>query len=218
MREFLIVGLGRFGSVLAQTLYDMGHEVVGVDIDEDAVERVMSHVTHAVVLDATEEGPLQKLGVGNFDHVVITLGSSLEASILATVVAKSAGAKNVIAKAISPLSARVLASVGADEVVQPEHDMGVRLARQLDAPDIMDSFALGANHGVVEIEIHGKLCGTLHDLELPKKFGVQVIAVTRLGKLEVTPSADFEVLEGDRIVVIGANEDIDKLRDFVAET
>ena len=215
MREFLIIGLGRFGSVLAQTLYDLGHEVVGVDVAEDAVARVMNHVTHAVVLDATDEVALHKLGVGSFDHVVITIGSSLEASVLAAVVAKTAGAKNVIAKATSPLSARVLSSVGADEVVQPEHDMGVRLAKQLDAPDIMDSFALGANHGVVELETHG-LSGTLNELKLPKRFGIQVIAVTRLNRLEIIPSADFELLDGDRVLVLGANEDIDKLRKFVA--
>lgn len=218
MREFLIIGLGRFGSGLAETLYGMGQEVVAVDISEDAVTRVMTHVTHAVILDATDELALKKLGVNNFDHVIVAIGSNLEAAILATVVVKTAGAKNVISKADSQLSARVLASVGADEVVRPEHDMGVRLAQQLVAPSIMDSFRLGSKHSVVEIESRGKLRGKLAKLQLPGRFGVQVIAVTRLDQLEVSPGADFELLEGDRIVVIGANEDIDALRDYLAKS
>lgn len=216
MREFLVVGAGRFGTALAETLYDKGHNVVVVDMDEDAVSRIMNRVTHAAILDATDEIALKKIGVGNFDHVIIAIGSSLEASILATVLAKSAGAKHVICKANSQLSAKVLASVGADEVIRPEHDMGVRLAQQLIAPSIMDSFHLGSHHSVVEIESKGKLCGKLEDLRLPNRYGVQVIAVNQGNKLEVSPSADFEIFEGDRIVLIGSNENIEKLRMYLA--
>ncbi|MCA9836340.1 MAG: TrkA family potassium uptake protein [Trueperaceae bacterium] len=217
MREFLIVGAGRFGSAVAETLYDKGHDVVVVDMNEEAVARIMNHVTHAAILDATDEVALKKLGVGNFDHVVIAIGSSLEASILATVLAKSAGAKHVISKANSQLSAKVLASVGADEVIRPEHDMGVRLAQQLIAPSIMDSFHLGSHHSVVEIEIGDSLSGRLADLKLPHKFGVQIIAVNQGNKLEVSPGADFQILQGDRIVVIGSNENIEKFRMFITD-
>ena len=196
----------------------MGHEVVGVDVAEDAAAKVMNRVTHAVILDASDEAALTKLDAANFEHVIIAIGTSLEASILATVAAKSVGAKNVIAKADSPLSARVLSSVGADEVVQPELEMGVRLARQLDAPNIMESFQMGANHSLVEIETEGKLCGPLRELKLPDRFGVQIVAVARAGGLEVSPGAEFELLEGDRIVVIGTNEDVAKLRSFVGGT
>ena len=211
-QQFLIIGVGRFGSAVAQTLYDLGQEVVVVDENEDALQDVMNSVTHAALLDATDEAALARLGVNSFDYVVVAIGGNLEASILATVAAKSGGARHVICKVNSQLAARVLASVGADEVVRPEHDMGTRLARQLVSPDIVDAFNLGENHGVIELEAQTNLCGRLADLRLPNRFGVQVIAVNRESQLQVTPGADFVLEPGDHVVLIGSNDGIAKLR------
>ncbi len=214
--QFLVVGVGRFGSSVAQTLYDLGHEVVAVDSDEGALEEVMDRVSHAAILDATDEKALRKLGVEHFDTVIIAIGENLEASILATVAAKGAGARHVISKASGGLTARVLASVGADEVVRPEHDMGMRLARQLSAPNIIDTLELGADHSVVEFEVK-KLRGKLVDLKLPNRFGVQVIGVRRGGALTVSPGADFEVKSGDRVIVVGSNRDLERLRERLGD-
>lgn len=214
-RQFLIIGAGRFGSSLAETLANLGHEVVVVDRDESALDGVLDRVTHAAIVDATNEDALAKLDVQTFDAVVVAIGQNLEASILVTVAAKSAGARHLISKADTGLTARVLASVGADEVVRPEHDMGVRLARQLATPTIVHAFELGQDHRVVEVET-SDLEGSLLDLALPKKFGVQIIAVRRKGRMYVSPGADFEIRSGDRLVVIGRNDDFDAFHDHVS--
>lgn len=216
VRQFLVIGAGRFGSALATTLFEMGHEVVVIDEREAAVEAVMERVTHAVIADATDEETLRKVGVANFDTVIVAIGHDLEANILATVAAKTIGAKHVVAKAISNLGARVLAKVGADEVIRPEHDMGRRLAQQLATPSIVDAFKLGDAHGVVEVEAGTKLTGTLAHLRLPNRFGVQVIAVNRGGNVDISPGADYQLEPGDRVVIIGSNDAIARFREHLS--
>jgi trk system potassium uptake protein TrkA len=111
----------------------------------------------------------------------------------------------------------VLAKVGADEVIRPEHDMGVRVARKLATPSIVDAFDLGPDHGVIEIEVRPQLAGTLERLRLRNRFGVQVIAVNRAGKLEVGPTGEFELRPGDRVVLIGTNAAMERIRDYLSE-
>lgn len=216
-KQFLVIGAGRFGSAVATTLYNLGHEVVVVDRSEEAVEGIMNQVTHAAIADATDEDTLRKLGCSNFDAVVVAIGENFEANVLATVAAKSVGARHVVSKVASALAARVLARVGADEVIRPEHDMGIRVARQLATPSILDAFNLGTEHGVIEIEVGSRLVGSLESLRLRNRFGVQVIAVNRAGRLEVGPRADFELKPGDKVVLIGSNEAIAKIRDYLSE-
>lgn len=216
-KQYLIVGAGRFGTALATTLFEEGHEVVLVDTNKEAIEDAMNDVTQAIVADATEERAMRQLGASNFDAVVVAISSDFEANILATVAAKAAGAKRVIVKAGNQVMARVLGAVGADEVVRPEHDMGVRLAGRLTAPSIVDTFGLGPNHSVVEVENKDRLEGRLSKLRLSNRFGVQVIAVHRKGEVVVSPGADFEVQHGDRIVVIGPNVALQKLKEFLGE-
>ncbi len=214
-KQFLVIGAGRFGSALATTLYDLGHEVVVVDSREDAIETIMNSVTHAAILDATDEEALKKLGLDTFDQVIVAIGNNFEANILATVAAKNQGAKRVVSKATSNMAAKVLSQVGADEVIRPEHDMGVRLAKQLATPGIVDAFNLGDDHEVIEFEAQSKLCGRLDKLKLTNRFGVQVVAVNRDGKLEVSPRADFEIRPSDRVVLIGETESIENLRNHL---
>ena len=215
-KQYLVIGAGRFGSALAATLYNLGHEVVIVDRDENRIEEVMERVTHAVILDATEEGSLSKLGLRNFDQVVVAIGNNLEASVLSIVAAKNQGAKKVLSKATSETAARVMLKVGADEVVRPEHDMGVRVAKSLATPTIVDAFNLGENYEVVEYTAQNRLCGRLRDLKLTERFKVQVIAVNRQGKLEVSPSADFVISPGDNVVIIGETRAVERLRNHFA--
>ncbi len=214
-KQFLVIGAGRFGSALATTLYELGHEVVIVDRNEARIEVVMNRVTHAAIVDASDEVALRKLGLNNFDQVIVAIGNNLEANILATVAAKSNGAKHVISKATSHLAAQVLAKVGADEVIRPEHDMGVRLARRLCRPSVIDAFKLGNDYGVIEVEANKKLSGTLKSLRLTNRFAVQVIVVNRDGKVEVSPQADFEILPGDQLVLLGSNAAIERINDYL---
>ncbi len=215
-KQYLVIGAGRFGSALAMTLHALGHEVVLVDRSEDRIKEVMDRVTHAVILDATEEDALSKLGLRNFDQVIVAIGDDLEASILSIVAAKNQGAKKVLSKAASETVARVMLKVGADEVVRPEHDMGVRVAKSLATPTIIDAFNLGDNYEVVEYTAQNRLCGSLRDLKLTERFKVQVIAVNRQGKLEISPSADFVIAPGDNVVIIGETRAVERLRSHFA--
>ncbi len=211
-RQYLVIGAGRFGTALAQTLTNAGHEVVVADADEAAVDAIAGEVDHALILDATDERAVAKLGVDGFDTVVVAIGRDYDASILATVAMKSAGARHLVSKADNEMIARVLASVGADEVVRPEHEMGRRLASQLTTPAVFRQLELGSDHRIAEVEPRG-LSGTLADLELRSRYGLQVLAVRRGGRLHVNPPAAFTVRPGDGLVVLSANDDFDRFHD-----
>jgi trk system potassium uptake protein len=137
--------------------------------------------------------------------------------VLATAAAKDAGATHVVSKAPSALLERILRRVGADEVVRPERDMGVRLAEHLANPRLVDAFRLGSAFEVVEIEAVEALAGTLAHLRLPNRFGVHVIAVDRGGELTIAPRADFEVRPGDRLVLVGANDAVERFERYLAD-
>lgn len=208
----MVIGIGRFGAAVARTLHDLGHDVIAVDIDEGEIQQVMDDVTHAAVLDATDEVALAQIGVDEVDTVIVAIGDNLEASILATVNAKAAGAKYVISKANDATAARVLASVGADEIVRPEHDMGRRLAQQLASPNEIGTLDVGPDHAIVELEVRDRLRGSLAKIALTERFHVEVLAVHHDREVVVHPEPEDEVEPGDRIVVIGRTEDLAALR------
>lgn len=213
----MVVGAGRFGTAVATTLYELRHEVVIIDQNEEAIEDIMDKVTHAVIADATEEATLRKIGCSNFDSVIIAIGDNFEANILATVAAKNLGARHVISKAKDLLSARVLSRIGADAVIRPEHDMGVRLAEQLSSPTVLDALEMGDGHEVIEVEVNAKLSGRLADLRLPNRFGVQAITISRNGEITVSPQADFVLQERDKVLFVGHTSAIDKLRAYLSD-
>ena len=149
-KSFAVIGIGRFGESVAQTLCTLGHEVLAVDRDEARIAAVADHVTHAVVADTTDERALKRIGVRNFDCVIISVGDDIRASILTTVLAKEQGAQLVIAKASDKLHARLLEKTGADKVVLPEHEAGVRLARSLVSGSIIDYLDLSDKYSINE--------------------------------------------------------------------
>ncbi|WP_293911916.1 TrkA family potassium uptake protein [Deinococcus sp.] len=214
-KQCLVIGLGRFGTAVATTLYEMGHEVVAVDKSSENVERVMNLVSHAAILDATDERALRSVGVADFDVVVIAIGLDVQANILCTMNAKAQGARQVVCKAIDEMAQRVLERIGADQVVRPEHDMGVRLARQIATPNLVDTLDLGSDHAVTEIEANERLVGSLASLNLTQRFGVQVVAVGRSGQLVISPCAEEELRPRDKLVLIGATRALDELRRFL---
>ncbi|UQN05042.1 TrkA family potassium uptake protein [Deinococcus sp. QL22] len=216
-KQCLVIGLGRFGTAVATTLYEMGHEVVAIDQHEENVERVMNLVTHAAVVDASDERALRAIGASEFDVVVVAIGTDVQANILATMNAKSLGAPYVVTKAIDEMARRVLERIGADLVIRPEHDMGVRLARQIATPNIVDTLDLGGDYAIVEIEANERLRGTLRDLNLTGRFNVQIIAISRGGKVEVTPRAEDDLRPHDKLVVIGTAHNLDDLRRYLGE-
>lgn len=214
-RHVLVIGAGIFGTALAKTLYEEGHEVVLVDREEARVEAVMHEVTHAAIVDATDEEALKRLGLEAFDTAVVAISDDFEAAVLATIGVKTGGVERVIAKAASDQAARVLRRVGADDVVRSEYDTGVRLAQQIATPNVLDAFPVGEAHEVVEIRVTEALLGDLSEVDLRERYGVAAMAVIRGEELTLHPDASFRLRSGDRLVVIGDVESVDALRDEI---
>ena len=217
MKQFAIIGLGRFGSSIAKTLYQMGHDVLAIDNDPEEVQEISDYVTHAVQADATDEITLNTLGIRNFDVAVITIGTDIQSSILITLLCKEIGVKYVLAKAQNELHAKVLLRIGADKVVFPERDMGARVAHNLVSSNILDYIELAPEYSLVEIapnpEWEGK---SLRQLNIRAKYGVNVIALKREnGKVNVAPQAEDVVEKNDILVVIGNNDDIKRIEEKV---
>ncbi|QNB46205.1 TrkA family potassium uptake protein [Thermanaerosceptrum fracticalcis] len=203
MRQFAVIGLGRFGMSVARTLHALGYDVLAVDSSEDLVQEATQYVTHAVQADARDEETLRSLGIRNFDLVVVAIGEDIEANVLVTVILKQLGVKYVIAKAHSPLHGQVLEKIGADKVVYPERDMALRLAHNLTTSNILDYIELSPQYSIVELtakeRYHHK---TLAELNLRVKEGIWVLAVKRDGTLHAGPGGEFRILPGDELILI----------------
>ncbi|MDQ7829921.1 MAG: TrkA family potassium uptake protein [Armatimonadota bacterium] len=212
MGDFAVIGIGRFGSSVARTLYDLGHNVLAIDKDEERLRAVQDHVTHVVQADSTDAEALRAVGVTNFDAVVVAIGANIQESILTTLLLKELGCRRVIAKAGSETQGRVLEKVGADVVIFPERDMGVRVARQLASPNVIDYFALAPNLRVEEVQVTERLAGrTLGELNLPGRFGVNVLLVRRDQQMLIAPAPDQRLLQGDVLVVVGENTSLSRM-------
>lgn len=215
MRQFAVIGLGRFGQSLARALSEMDCEVLAVDSDPERVEEIQDAVTQAVQADATEERTLRELGLRNFDVVVVAIGHDLQASILITLMLKEVGVKLVVTKAVNDLHGRVLEKIGADRVVYPERDMAVRLAHHLCSSNVLDYIRLSPEYGIEEFVVTRKLAGkSLGQINLRAARGLNVIAIKRNGQeVIVSPGAGDILREGDTIVTIGRQEDLEKLEE-----
>lgn len=212
MKDFVVIGCGRFGQSVAKSLYAKGHDVMAVDIDPEKVQNISDYVTHAIEVDAMDEAALKAIGVRNFDVAVVGIGSDIQASILTTLIVKELGVKHVVAKALNDMQAKVLYKIGADRVIFPERDMGVRLAHSLVKNNVLDYIELDPNYSVMEItalkEWQGK---TLKELQLPTEYGVNIMAIKCGDDVNVSPYAEDTIKAGDILIVIGNTENINKL-------
>lgn len=212
-QNFAIIGLGRFGGSLCETLIESGQEVLAIDRNEDTINEYMNIATHAVVANAQDEMTLRSLGVRNFDHVIVAIGDDIQASILVTLMAKELGVKNVVAKASNSYHAKVLYKIGADHVVHPERDMGIKVAHNLVSKNILDYLELSDEYSLAEIKVtnHKFFDKNLIELNFRQHFGLNIVGIRRNKKLIISPTADEKVLKDDCLLVIGADEDIDRL-------
>jgi len=209
MRQFAVIGLGRFGSSVATTLHDMGYDVLAIDSCEERVQKLADHVTQAVQADAKDEETLKALGIRNLDVVIVAIGNDIQASILVTLLLKEMGIRCVIAKALNDMHSKVLQKIGADKVVFPERDMGSRLAHSLVATNVLDYIELSPKYSIVEVVVPTRLVGqTLRQSELRAKHGVNVVAIRRGKEIIVSPGAEWVLNTGDTLVAVGANEDL----------
>lgn len=218
MKQFMVIGCGRFGTSIATTLFKLGHEVLAIDVDEERIQDIADEVTYAVQADVADENVLMELGIGNFDVVVVSIGSNYQASIMATLIAKELGVKKVIAKAHDSLHGRVLTKIGADKIIYPERDMGIRVAHNLVSSNILDFIELSPDYSILEINaLEQWVNKTLKELRLPASFGINVMAIKRDKDINVSPYADDIILKGDVLVVIGNTLDIEKIEQRVGE-
>lgn len=209
--QFVIVGLGRFGSSLGRELVQLGYEVLGIDKDEEAVQEMSSVLTYAVSADCTDEETLRSLGVRNFDCGVVAIGDDIQSSILTTILLKDLGVKKVVAKAMSELHGRVLEKIGVDRIVYPERDMGIRVAHQLVSPNLLDYIELSKEYTIAELAVPQCLNGkSLHDINPRARFGCSIVAINKPGGIIIAPTATDVLTERDVMVIIGTNDQIEQ--------
>ncbi len=220
MRQFAVIGLGEFGMSVAKTLSEKGHQVLGIDKDEELVQEASEFVTEAVQVDATDEKALKAVGIMNVDLAIVGIGTNLEASILTALILKELGVQHVVARAVTDEHGKVLQRIGVEKVVFLERDMGSRVANSLVSPSILEHIELSPEFGIMETvppkEFTGK---SIRDLDIRAKHGLNIIAIRKKdassedeGELNVAPKADYVVKQKDVFIIVGSNENLDKFK------
>ena len=211
-RQFAVLGLGRFGSSLAETLFENGADVLAVDTDEDIVDSIQGLVTHAVQADVTDPDSLRQLGIQDFDAAVVTIGTDLKASSVVTMLLKDLGVPLVVAKAQDEMHGRMLKKLGADRIIYAERDMGRRIAHSLLSSKILDYIEVSDDFAIVEISPLASWVGrSLGELNLRRKPGINVIAIRSDGEIRVSLEPGTVIHADDRMLVVGEQAALKKL-------
>lgn len=213
-KQYIVIGLGRFGTSAAKALEENGAEVLAVDKDEQNVDAITPFVTQAVQADATDEEVLASLELSSFDGAVVAMGSNIRDSILISIQCKEAGIPLVISKATDDLHAKVLRKVGVDQVIFPEREMARRLARTLTNPTLLDIMDLPNGYEISKVGAPAAWFNrTLGQLNLRKQLRLSVLTIYRGDSFEVSPSADSIILPGDQLLILGQSDDIARLQE-----
>ncbi|PIU28276.1 MAG: hypothetical protein COT09_05420 [Candidatus Hydromicrobium americanum] len=214
-KQFLVIGLGRFGASVAGTLTEAGHSVVGIDQSEDRIQRVSEEITDAIKCDATDADILESMGISDYEAVIVCIGEKyIQNSILVTLLLKEKGAKKIIAKAGTKTQGRVLSKVGADIIVYPEKDMGERVARSLVSSNIIDFLRVSPDVSIIEIPVPETMVGkNLIELNLRHRYGVTIISIKN-SKNEIMspPDTNYKFQKDDVLTLIGEDKLLRKLR------
>ena len=212
-KTYAVFGLGRYGVAVARELVLSGAEVIAVDLDEKIVNAAADELPICKCADITDPDVIRQLGISNVDVVIIAMANNLEASVMAVTLCKEIGVKTVIAKCANEMHQKILTRVGADQVVFPENESGIRLAKNLLSSGFVDLITLAKNVSVLELDVKPEWTGkNLIDLNLRKKYSVNVVALRRgdMVSVDIDPSAPL--LSGDRLIVIANTEKLRKLK------
>jgi len=213
MKSYIVVGLGRFGSAIAEELCELGNEVLAMDTQNELIQKISSKVTTAVYGDARDLDVLRAMGVQDFDCGIVAVGSDLATGVLVTLNLKELGVKTVICKAQNELQKRALEKIGADQVLIPERETALKLAQRLTSNSVLDFIELSKDYGIAELSVPQEWCAkSLAEMNIRAKFGLNVIAVKRGNEVFVSPRADFTAEDGDILVVIGRDTDLARVR------
>jgi trk system potassium uptake protein TrkA len=220
MRQIAVIGLGNFGYYLGRELYAKGFDVIGLDVEQEIVNKVKNEISEAVLADATDKETLLALGIGAVDLAIVTIGSNMLASILATFHLKEMGVKRVYAKALSEEHEQILRRMGADEVLFPEKDLAFSLARRIENPNMLEYLPSIQDYGIFELYRPEGLSGSsLRELDLINNYGIQVIATRdrQQGMLSFIPKAEYVVKESDVVILLGPNQAVERLLKHIDE-
>ncbi|NCD09667.1 MAG: TrkA family potassium uptake protein [Negativicutes bacterium] len=205
-KQYVVLGMGRFGISVARTLYGLGHDVLGVDKDEEIIQSLSNELTHIVAADVLDEETYRTLGLRNFDVAVVAV-RDLEPSMMCTLMLKECGIPFIIAKASTSLHGRMLEKIGADKVIYPERDMGIRVGHNLADSNIVDYIELVDNLSIMEIEAPKSMIGkSLSEVELRRLYKVTVVAIRRNGEMFVNPNPQSKIQEKDIMVILGTHD------------
>jgi trk system potassium uptake protein TrkA len=217
-RQFGVIGLGRFGSAIASTLTELGHDVIGVDADEARVQRLADVMTHAMQIDATDDKALRAAGIQDVDVAVVSIGENIESSLLVVMQLRELGVQTIVAKAVTPLHGRILEKLGVSRVIFPEREMAMRVAHSLVMPNVIDYIELSRDFSIVEVPAPDAFVGkTLKQLELRPRFGLMLIAIKRRQPdsegvvTSIAPPADEIIQPEDVLALLGSNERLNQL-------
>ena len=211
-KQYIVVGLGRFGRAIAETLFEAGAEVLGVDKEMELVDDIRDKITHAVQLDAMDRDALEALGVSDFDVAFVTMGSDIRASGTITLMLKELGVRRVIAKAHDDFHGRMLEKLGADKVLFPERDMGRRVAHNLVSGNIVDYLELSPDHSMAEVRPMRDWVGKdLQSLALRSREGVNIIAIRSGETVNPMPQPETVIKADDILLVVAKEETLSRM-------
>lgn len=210
-KEFVVIGLGRFGGSIVRELVEQGADVMAIDASAERVEEFMSIATEAIIADTTDEVVLKSLGLSNFEHVIVAIGEDIQSSILTTLILKELGVPQITVKAQNDYHEKVLKKIGADTVVHPERDMGIRIANHMLSTNVLDYLELSDEHSIMELKAVDKVIGkTLIELDIRAKYGINIVGIKRGEDIIVSVDPNEPILAGDLLLVIGADIDINR--------
>ena len=215
MKKIAVIGLGRFGLHITKALYEEGNEVLAIDRDKARIQVINEYSSRAIVLDATNKEGLTSLGLELMDSVIISIGTQISASILICLYLNELGVKKILAKALDEDHAKILQKVGATDIIHPEKDMALRIARGLSRPNFLDFIPLSEEYDLIQAESPGEFIGkSLKELNLGAKFNVHVIAIKESlsPNFILVPPAHFKIKEGTILIMLGRTEDIKKIK------
>ena len=211
-KQYAVFGLGSFGESVAIALQGLGCEVIVVDDDMERIEDIANSVSYAMKADFGDPDVVRSLSTKNLDGVVVAVADNMEASIMATLVCKEIGVPYVISKAKNDLHATVLKKIGADAIIFPEKEMGVRLAKNLMSANFADWIALSPDYSLVETVIpRGWIGKSLQDLDVRRKYGINVVGIKVGEDVEVNPNPEKALEDGMVMILVGANKDLENI-------
>ncbi len=211
--NYAVFGLGRYGKAVAKELVDDGAEVLAIDRDEDVVNAASVEIPYCKCADVTDPEVIKQLGISNMDVVVISMAGDLEASVMATMLCKEVGVETVIVKCANEMNCKIMTKVGADQVVIPESESGIRLAKNLLSSGFMDIIELSKDVSMVELSVRSEWEGkTLIELSLRKKYGLNVVAITQGKTVSTNINPEEPLSMSMKLIVIGNMAKLNKLK------